>query len=110
MRHDRRTILNDAAAAGEDIMAMVRGMSEVEFISDRRTQRATERSFEIIGEALARLAREFPECAEAIPDYRRVIDFRNVLAHGYDIVDARLVFALARERLPDLLKAIQGQM
>jgi hypothetical protein len=33
-----------------------------------------------------------------------------VLAHGYDIVDARLVFALARERLPDLLKAIQGQM
>jgi hypothetical protein len=41
MRHDRRTILNDAAAAGEDIMAMVHGMSEVEFISDRRTQRAT---------------------------------------------------------------------
>lgn len=32
-------------------MAMVRGMSEVELISDRRTQRATERSFEIIGEA-----------------------------------------------------------
>ncbi|MFM7807329.1 MAG: DUF86 domain-containing protein, partial [Planctomycetota bacterium] len=61
-------------------------------------------------EALARLAREFPESAEAIPDFRRVIDFRNVLAHGYDIVDARLVFALARERLPDLLKAIQGQM
>lgn len=74
---------------------MTDGMTEAEFVADRRTQRATERSFEIIGEALARLARSFPEVAERIPEYRRVIDFRNVLAHGYDVVDPRLVFDLA---------------
>jgi len=38
-----------------------------------------------------------------------VIDFRNVLAHGYDIVDARLVFDLARTRLPSLLAALRAE-
>gem|GEM_PF-5615174 len=31
-----------------------------------------------------------------------MIDFQNVLAHGYDVVDPRLVFDLANSRLPEL--------
>ena len=80
-------------------------MTEAQFVEDRRTQRAVERSFEIIGEALSRLVRDFPAVAEHIPEHRRVIDFRNVLAHGYDVVDPRLVYGLARTRLPALLAA-----
>ncbi len=53
------------------------------------------------------LARDFPEVAARIPEHRRVIDFRNVLAHGYDVVDPRLVFGLARTRLPALLAALR---
>ncbi len=87
---------------------MLKGMSETEFLADKKTQRATERSFEIVGEALSRLAREYPELATRVPEHRRVIDFRNVLAHGYDDVDPRLVFGLARTRLPDLLAALRA--
>lgn len=94
--------------AGEDIVAMLDGMTESAFLKDSRTQRAAERLFEIIGEALARLVRDFPLIAVRIPEHRRVIDFRNVLAHGYDIVDPRLVFDLARTRLPDLLVALRA--
>ena len=108
MRRDHQTILRDAITAGEDIVGMVEGMSEATFVEDLRTQRATERSFEIIGEALARLSREFPDIAALIPDHRRVIDFRNMLAHGYDIVDPRLVYTLAVTRLPALISALRG--
>ena len=89
-------------------MPMLEAMTEAAFVTDRKTQRATERSFEIIGEALARLARDFPAIADRIPEHRRMIDFRNVLAHGYDVVDPRLVFDLAKIRLPELLKLLRA--
>jgi len=38
-----------------------------------------------------------------------VIDFRNLLAHGYDVVDPRLVFDLARTRLPALIASRRSQ-
>ena len=107
MRRDPQTILQDALSAAEDddggTVSMLGDMTEAQFIEDRRTRRAVERSFEIIGEALSRLARGFPGIADRIPEHRRVIDFRNVLAHGYDVVDPRLVYGLARTRLPALL-------
>lgn len=108
MRRDHQTILRDAITAGEEIVGMVEGMSEAAFVADRRTQLATERSFEIIGESLARLARDFPDVATRIPDHRRVIDFRNLLAHGYDIVDPRLVYGLTITRLPALIASIRS--
>ncbi len=108
MRRDPQTILQDAIAAAEDIVSMLGDMTEEQFVEDRRTQRAVERSFEIIGEALSRLARDFPGIADRIPEHRRVIDFRNVLAHGYDVVDPRLVYGLARTRLPALLAALRA--
>ena len=112
MRRDPQTILQDAIAAAEDddrgTVSMLGDMTEEQFVEDRRTQRAIERSFEIIGEALSRLARDFPGIADRIPEHRRVIDFRNVLAHGYDVVDPRLVYGLARTRLPALLAALRA--
>jgi uncharacterized protein with HEPN domain len=43
---------------------------------------AVERKFEVVGEALGQLARLDPELAARIPDYRRIIAFRNILIHG----------------------------
>jgi len=108
MRRDPQTILQDAIAAAQDIVSMLGEMTEAQFVEDRRTQRAVERSFEIIGEALSRLVRDFPAVAQRIPEHRRVIDFRNILAHGYDVVDPRLVYGLARTRLPELLAALRA--
>lgn len=87
---------------------MLQEMTEKQFVEDRRTQRAVERSLEIIGEALARLARGFPAVVDRVPEHRRVIDVRNVLARGYDVVDLRLVHGLARTRLPALLAALHA--
>lgn len=77
------------------------------FLSDRRTRAAVEREFEIVGEALTRLRREFPGVAGRIPELREVVEFRNLLSHGYDAVDHRVVWSLARHELPPLLAALR---
>ena len=45
---------------------------------------------------------------ERIADYRRIIAFRNVLIHGYDVIDPAIVWsAIAEERAP-LLADVQA--
>ena len=107
MPRDARTILLDALVSGERIETWTRTMTLEAFLSDRRTQAAVEREFEIVGEALTRLRREFPGVAGRIPELREVVDFRNLLSHGYDAVDHRVVWSLARHELPPLLAALR---
>ncbi len=67
---------------------------------------AVERQFEIIGEALAQLARVDAAVAERISDYRRIISFRNILIHGYADVDNGLVWDIVETKLPPLQRDI----
>jgi uncharacterized protein with HEPN domain len=69
---------------------------------------AVEREFEIIGEALAQLARIDPTLAGSISQHRSIIDFRNVLIHGYADVDDRLVWDVVETRLPVLRREIDA--
>ena len=43
---------------------------------------ATERQFEIMGEALTGLRRVDPDLAASVPDLPRIIAFRNILIHN----------------------------
>jgi uncharacterized protein with HEPN domain len=63
---------------------------------------AVERHFEIIGEAVNRLARHDPETARKVGDYARIIAFRNTLIHGYDLVNHAEVWKVVTDHLPDL--------
>lgn len=61
-----------------------------------------ERQFEIVGEALSQLSRAAPDLAARIPDSARIIAFRNILIHGYAIVDDEIVWRATQENLPAL--------
>jgi uncharacterized protein with HEPN domain len=69
-------------------------------------QAAVERKFEIMGEALSQLGKLDPALAQRIPDIRDVIAFRNILIHGYAVVDHRRVWRIAKESLPALRVAV----
>lgn len=72
-------------------------------------QLAIEREFEIIGEALDRLTRiEEATLAVKIPEYRKIIDFRNIIAHGYDIIDEAALWDFAVNRIPKLLEKVEN--
>jgi uncharacterized protein with HEPN domain len=70
---------------------------------NRLLQAAVERKFEIIGAALNRIKSVDSEFVENITAYRRIIGFRNIIAHGYDIVECEVVWATVKKHLP-LLK------
>lgn len=106
MRRDRRAYLWDARQAGERIQRFVAARSWEDYEADELLSSAVERQFEIIGEALARLSREDPATAQRIPELPRIVAFRNVLIHGYATVDPALVWAVATERLADLLAVV----
>ena len=61
-----------------------------------------------MGEALNRLSREDPELAARIPDIARIVGFRNVLAHGYDIVDDEVVWDAITTDLPELAASVEA--
>jgi uncharacterized protein with HEPN domain len=69
---------------------------------------AVERQFEIIGEALVRLARLDEDFVARISEHRRIVAFRNILVHGYADVDDRLVWDVVRSKLPLLLREVDG--
>jgi uncharacterized protein with HEPN domain len=69
---------------------------------------AVEREFEIIGEALAQLARLDAAIAARITDHRRIISFRNLLIHGYADVDDRLVWDVVETKLAVLQREVEA--
>src|SRR5882724_9491754 len=75
---------------------------------DKLLRFAVERNFEIIGEAIKRLATTDQQTAGQIGDYQQIIAFRNVLIHGYDLVDHVLVWSTVKNQVPKLLIDVQA--
>lgn len=66
-------------------------------------QLAIEREFEIIGEALKRLEKVEPEMiSKKIQDYKNIIGFRNIIAHGYDIIDLEALWDFTQNHVHKL--------
>lgn len=108
MPHRVRKLLLDLILTCEEIQGFTHTRSFEDFRTDRILQLALERSFEIIGEALSRLERVDPEgLARHIPEYRKIIGFRNVIAHGYDVIDDAMVWDFALNRIPALLEKVR---
>ena len=67
---------------------------------------AVERQFEILGEALNLLQKIAPDLVASIPEYRKIIAFRNRLIHGYANVSNEVVRGVMEHSLPLLRPVI----
>lgn len=102
MRIEIKKYLFDINAAIEDIEEFIAGKTYDEYVKSSLIQAAVERKFEIIGEALNRIKAIDSEFVENITDYRRIIGFRNIIAHGYDVIDSRLMWSVINNHLSKL--------
>ncbi len=102
MNDETRKNLIDVLQAAEEIRGFVRGMDFKAYQSHQVTQRAVERDFEIIGEALNRIKNTDETILRDITEYHRIIGFRNLLIHGYDVVDEAIVWDAVMNHLPVL--------
>lgn len=100
-------LLEDIRDAAGFIQEVANGKSLADYDADRLLRQAIERNFEIIGEAIKRLAQYDAETAARIDDYRQIIAFRNVLIHGYDLVDHALVWSVIESQIPTLLRDVE---
>jgi uncharacterized protein with HEPN domain len=108
LRHEPRTYLWDARRAGEAVLRYVRGRTFDDYRTDDYFRSAVERQLQNLGEAIAQLARLDAETAARIPDMRRIVAFRNVLVHGYAVLDHDVVWNVIHEHLPDLVSALDA--
>jgi uncharacterized protein with HEPN domain len=94
--------LNDILQACDLILGGAQGRTPADYEQDRFLRSAVERNFEIIGEALNRIHRTDQSTAAHISDYRAIIDFRNLLIHGYDYIDHGRVWEVIQRDVPKL--------
>ena len=106
MRRETRKYLHDIQHAVGQLHDFTSGKTFGDYSRDAMRRAAVERQFEIIGEAVAQLAKADAAVAERISGYKRIIAFRNLLIHGYDEVDDRLVWNVVETGLPTLAREI----
>lgn len=101
-------LLEDIRDAAAFIAELAQGRTLEDYKRDRMLRQAVERNFEIIGEAVSRLTRIDPDNAQRIGSHRQIVDFRNVLIHGYDLIDHRIVWSTIAEKIPALLTEVES--
>jgi len=108
--HKPEKLLYDIFQSAQLILDFTDKLSKEEFQNDNLVVSACERKFEIIGEALNRLRKSFPEIATCFPDLDKIIGFRNIIAHGYDIVSSNILWQTIQNDIPKLIKIVQSKI
>jgi uncharacterized protein with HEPN domain len=106
MQLETKKFLEDIRQAASLIQQFTAGKTLVDYSKDAFLRSAVERQFEIIGEAINRILKNDTAIAVRLSNYKRIIAFRNILIHGYDIVDHQVVWDVIRLDLPMLLKEV----
>jgi uncharacterized protein with HEPN domain len=88
----------------------VEHMDEAAFLSDRKTQDAVIRTLEVLGEASNNIRKSSPEFVAAHPEipFGQAVGMRNVLSHGYFLVDLEAVWAVIHADLPSLHESLRS--
>lgn len=106
MQLESKTLLEDVRMACVKILEFTRGKTISQYSSDSILKSAVERQFEIVGEALNRLSKIDADVLNQIKDSHRIISFRNILIHGYDIIEDTIVWDIVIKDLPELYKQV----
>jgi uncharacterized protein with HEPN domain len=105
---EARKYLFDIQQAIDLIDGFRAGKSFADYRQDAMLRSAVERQFEIVGEAISRLAQLNPALAERLTEYRRIIAFRNILIHAYATIDDRIVWGVIEGKLPQLRQEVKN--
>jgi uncharacterized protein with HEPN domain len=102
MRDETRAHLDDIVRAAHAVKQFVTGRRFEDDASDAMLRSAVERKFE----ALNRIRRDEPALLQQIRYHRDIISFRNILVHGYDAIDDRIVWGIIQDDVDDLVEDV----
>ena len=108
MQLESRKYLSDIQRAAGLVRRFTSGKILSDYQEDILLRSAVERQFEIIGEAMNKLAAIDEGTARQISNFQRIIAFRNILIHGYADVDDGLVWNVVETYLPQLIREVDA--
>ena len=106
MEKDNRVYLQDILDCIERIEGYLQDFDYDKFQSDRKTIDAVVRNVEVIGEAANNLSEQF-RSEHAHIEWRKMIDTRNRIIHGYATVELEIIWNIAQNDLEQLAIEIE---
>lgn len=101
MTDQGKKYLSDILRAIELIDDFTSSISDYfEYADDVKTQSAVERQLGIIGEAVNKFDKLFPN--GTLDNARKIVGFRNRLIHTYDAIDCSMIWAIIKRHLDPL--------
>lgn len=101
MRHRNIQLLKKIVSECEDIIRYTNEIGQEGFLKNDVYQKAVAKSLLNIGENANALTKEMWEKHRDI-QWRKIVDLRNIVAHGYGELRMELVWNLSREEVPKL--------
>jgi len=107
MTNDPRKYLRDMLDGAEFVVGALEDRVREDLDQDQLFRFAVERELITVGEALNQLHRVAPEIAERVDHWVDIIGFRNILVHGYDILELDVIWDVSKGDLPDLILTLR---
>lgn len=98
--------LEDIVEYSSNVLKIIDGIELEEFSSNILVYFATMKNVEIVGEAAYMLTKEFKASHPEIP-WKQVEGMRHVLVHGYSQVLPRILWATAKENIPEIKAQVE---
>lgn len=109
MSREPRLYLGDILEAVRRVRILIAGLDLERFRTDWKTQDATLRNLEILGEAVKHLPEEMTARHTDVA-WKNIAGFRDVLAHAYFGVDEEIVWDVVTTKLDPLERAVRELM
>ena len=107
MQPEIRKYLYDIRQACETLLDFIQDKNLQDYDTDPLLRSAVERQLMIVGEALNQAYKLDPALSESVGNIREIINLRNVIVHGYAIVENETVWGIMEGDLPRLYKEVQ---
>ena len=100
MRPESKKYLYDMLRACETLAQFVEGKQFADYDANLLLRSAVERQLMIVGEALGQAARTDEELVEQIENAREIINLRNVIVHGYAVIENETIWGILQGDVP----------
>ena len=98
--------LADIIEAADSIQTFLRGVERTDFVGNDLLRSAVLQKLIIIGEAAARLPKDFRN-RHADVEWNDIVSFRNIAVHAYFSVDWGMVWVTAKIEVPELRRIVE---
>ena len=97
--------LADIVQATEEIQKFIAGVTKESFLDNDLLRSAVLNKLTIIGEAAARLGKDFKAAHPDVP-WEAIVAFRNIAVHAYFAVNWSIVWVAATQNAPALKRSV----